>query len=276
MSKTSESTAYERRTFLAEVRAIGPESTAADIHAVLAKLRGDSKAQMGKLYLARQAKLHGIHMADYYLPRFTTETWQPRAYRGAAFYAEPTEPHSEMVKRRLEHQQHMLESAVRTSVEHQFGARATVFDVWPEALEPGHGVITIVPPEHIPLDSAQQAALNEGFRRYEATARHLYDIGVRLREAITTFDGQFTIMQMMRARQRTLLGATLSRTQDAYRQLEGVWHRIQREVYAVSLGMPTEKPGAIMDANRATACFAELSHVMGQIRANLGYLKIGL
>ncbi len=268
--------AYDQRIFLRSVRSIGPESSSDSIRAVIDQLRDDRKAQMGRLYLARQAKLHGVHLADFYMPRFVADAWQPRAYLGAAFFAEPEAPQSELVKQRLFGQQYAIEGAMHFSVEHQPGARATVSDVWPEALAPASHAVTVVPPELIPLDDGAKEALAVGAERHERVLAELAHIIVALREAVAAFDAQYTILQMFQAKRRSLLGTTLTRAQDTYRQAEGLWHRIQREVYAVPLGLPTEKPGAIMTANRATGCFAELVFAMNQIRTNLSYLNIAV
>lgn len=270
----TETQSYEARQFLREVRSITPESAPDDVRRVIGLLRNDQKAQMGRLYLARQAKLHGVHMFDWCMPRYLSDSWQPAAYLGAAFYGIPEVPHSELVKQRLFGNQDVLQGRIATSIEHQPGARATVGDVWPEALAPESHAVTVVTPELIPMTEESSRALAAGRRQYDSIRDEVLRSIAALSDAVRTFDRNYVIMQIFRGKHRSLLGTTLDRAQILIRSLDALWCRVQREIYAPALGLPNERPGITMTAEGAQTTFVELASLISQLRTNLQYLKL--
>ncbi len=83
---TLERTQAQQR-FVEQIRRISPRSSAREILEAVETLHYDTKAQMGRVFIARQAELTPVHICDFYPPT-PDGAMSPCAYLGVAFYPE--------------------------------------------------------------------------------------------------------------------------------------------------------------------------------------------
>ena len=227
----------EQQEFTENVRAISPESSARQIAAVIEALLHTKQAQMGRVFIARQAELTPVHLCDYYPPLRSEEPLSPCAYIGVGFYDKhPDAVDQDMHRSRIASEWHGLSEASRKKILCMATPRAryagvpSLGEILPRLVYASPGALYGATADIIPTSEEEREPMIMLDQRTHALRTHLTRRIDGLHEATAAWAASSCWKVMWQPERTAMLRTLLGTAQNIFRDLDENYTFLQLQV----------------------------------------------